>query len=95
MRMHVRTGIGVAMLAGAILATAHAQTAQGSQQKSGNNQGKSNTQTNGADGQRKSGQVVHQDYNKVQAGKPEGQSAPPNQSGTQGSTADNNGVAKS
>jgi hypothetical protein len=95
MRMQIKTGIGVALLAGSILMTVHAQTANVSSKKNGNNQSAGNSQTNGADGQRKSGQVVHQDYDKVQAGKPEGPSAPPNQSGTQGSTADNNGVAKS
>jgi hypothetical protein len=95
MQMQIETGIGVALLAGSILMTVHAQTANVSPKKNGNNQSAGISQTNSTDGQRKSGQVVHQDYDKVQAGKPEGQSAPPNQSGTQGSTADNNGVAKS
>lgn len=95
MRTQIKTGIGVAMLAGAILATAHAQTAQGSQKKSGNSQATVHTQTNGTDGERKSGQVVHQDYDKVQAGKPEGPSGPPDQRVTQGSTAENKGTADS
>ncbi len=95
MRMQIKTGVAVAMLAGAILATANAQSAKQSPQKNGSNQGPGNAQTNGANAQRKSGQVVHQDYDKVQSGKPEGPSAPPNQSAAQASTADNNGAANS
>ena len=98
MRMQIRTGVGVVLLAQAILMTVHAQTANGNPKKNGNNQSTGNAQTNGTDGQRKSGQVVHQDFNKVQASKPESPSAsatPANQGATQGSAGGNNGAANS
>ena len=98
MRMQIKTGIGMVLLAQAILMTVHAQTANGSPKKTGNNQSAGNAQTNGTDGQRKSGQVVHQDFGKVQASKPEDPSTPatqPNQGATQGSAGGNNGAANS
>jgi len=98
LRMKIETGIGVALLIGAILMTVHAQTANGSQKKTRNNQSAGNAQTSGTDGQRKSGQVVHQDFGKVQASKPEDPSTPAtpaNQGATQGSAGGNNGAANS
>ena len=94
MRKQIEAGICVALLAGAILAPAHAQTANGSAQKSGNNKSTGNAQTNGTDGQRKSGQVVHQDFSKVQASKPQGllpAATPANQGATQGTNGGNGG----
>lgn len=80
MRKQIETGIFAALLAGVILAPAHAQKASKST---------GNTQTNGTDGQRKSGQVVHQDFSKVQASKPA--ATPANQGTTQGATSSNSG----
>jgi len=44
MRMQIKTGIGVALLAGSILMTVHAQTANVSSKKNGNNQSAGNSQ---------------------------------------------------
>jgi hypothetical protein len=94
MRKRIGMGICVALLAGAIVAPAHGQTAAGSPQKNGSDKSTGNAQTNGTDGQRKSGQVVHQDFSKVQASKPAGLSpaaTPANQGTTQGSNGGNGG----
>lgn len=75
MKNQVHTGIYLALLAGAALMPANAQTPSGGQQNNGKEPGISTTQANGATGQRKSGQVVHQDFGKAQAEKPKGGTA--------------------
>ena len=69
MKIQVQAGICLALLASVIPIAAHAQTANGSPQKTGDKQGTGTAETNGTSGQRKSGQVVHQDFGRVQENK--------------------------
>lgn len=76
MKIQVQAGICLALLASVIPIAAHAQTANGSPQKTGDKQGTGTAETNGTSGQRKSGQVVHQDFGRVQENKSNGSAAP-------------------
>lgn len=95
MRMLFRTGICFAALAAAALGTAQAQQTGGSKQNSGNKPSTDTAQTNSTNGQRKDGQVVHQDFGQVKASRPDTLAvAPPAPSG-QGGSAGSNGAANS
>jgi hypothetical protein len=88
MKIQVHTGICLALLASATLLVANAQTSNGSPQNNGSKQSTGTSETNGATGQRKDGQVVHQDFGHVQASKPKSGAAiapSPNEGETQGS----------
>jgi hypothetical protein len=61
MKIEVPTRMCVALLSSAMLLPVVAQTSNGSQPSQGS------SQTNGATGQRKDGQVVHQDFPKAQS----------------------------
>ena len=67
MKIEVHAVICLALLASASQMPANAQTANGSQQNNGNKQTTSTVQTNG---QKKSGQVMHPDYDNARSSMP-------------------------
>ena len=93
MRMLFRTGICFAALAAAALGAAQAQQTGGNKQNSGNKPSTDTAQTNSTNGQRKDGQVVHQDFGQVKASRPDTLTvAAPTPSG-QGGSVGSNGTA--
>ncbi len=95
MRMLFRTGICFAALAGAALGAAQAQQTSGSKQNSGNKPSTDTAQTNSANGQRKDGQVVHQDFPRAQASRPDSLAVTAPTPSGQGGSAGSNGAASS